>query len=84
MLLFVAIEPEGKDGHLFHSSNSLLYKIKKVRVLPRPQAKSSRSSTSSSSSSRVSITPDRNGFKERQLYQSLSNLLEGHLQVSDV
>ena len=33
-----------------------------------PQAKSSPSK--SSSNSRVSITPDRNGFKERQLYQS--------------
>ena len=40
--------------------------------------------SSSSSSSRVSITPDRNGFKERQLYQSLKNILEGHLQVSDI
>ena len=71
MLLFVAIEPEGKDGHLnvlFQSPNCLLQENKKVSVLPRPQAKSS---PSSSSSSRVSITPDRNGFKERKLYQSL-------------
>ena len=67
--LFVPIEPEGKDGHLnvlFQSSNCLLQENKKVRVLPRPQAKSS-----PSSSSRVSITRDRNGFKERKLYQSL-------------
>ena len=76
MLLFVAIDPEGKGGHfnvLFQSSNCLLQENKKVRVLPRPQDKSSPSSTSSSSSSnsRVSITLDRNGFKERQLYQSL-------------
>ena len=50
MLLFVAIEPEGKDGHfnvLFQSSNCLLYENKKVRVLPRSQAKSSPSSSSS-------------------------------------
>ena len=76
MLLFVAIDPEGKGGHfsvLLQSSNCLLLENKNVRVLPRPQAKYSPSSSSSSSSSnsRVSITPDRNGFKERQLYQSL-------------
>ena len=76
MLLFVAIEPEGKDGHFnvsFQSSNCLLYENKKVRVLPRSQAKSSPSSSSSSSSnsSRASTTRDRNGFKERKLYQSL-------------
>ena len=77
MLLFVAIKPEGKDGHfnaLFQSSNCLLKENKKVRVLPRSQANSSppsSSSSSSSSSSPVIITPDRDGFKERQLYQSL-------------
>ena len=54
VLLFVAIEPEGKDGHfnvLFQSSNCL---PKKIRVLPRSQAKSS-SSSSSSSSSRIGM-----------------------------
>ena len=75
MLLFVAIEPEGKDGHFIPVFKLFaLREQKKVRVLPRPQAKSSPSSTSSSSSSsnsQVSITPDRNVFKERQLYQSL-------------
>ena len=51
---------------------------------PGHSSPSSSSSLLSSSNSRVSITPDRNGFKERELYQSLWNLLEGHLQVSDI
>ena len=88
MLLFVAIEPEGKQGHfnvLFHFSNCLLQENKKARVFPHPQANSSpSSSTLSSNSSRASTTRDRNGFKEHKLYQSFSNLLEGHLQVSDI
>ena len=63
-----------QDGHLnvlFQSSNCLLQENKKARVLPRPQANSSPSSSSSSNSSRASTTRDRNGFKERKLYQLL-------------
>ena len=75
-LALCSTEPEDKDGHLnvlFQSSNCSLQDNKKARIFPRSQANSSPSSSSSSSSSnsRVSITPDRNGFKECQLYQSL-------------
>ena len=72
MLLFVAIDPESKGGHfsvLLQSSNCLLQENKKVRVLPRPQAKSSPSLSSSNSSSRPSITRDRNGFKDTNRFR---------------
>ena len=80
----VGLRKQGKDGRfnvLFQSSKLFAFREqKKTRVFPRPQANSSPSSSSSlsssstcnsSSNSRVSTTRDRNGFKERKLYQSL-------------
>ena len=70
MLLFAAIEPEGKDGHfsvLFQSSVCLKRTKKFVFYLvPRPNLLRRRRPKS-----RVNMTLDRKGLKEHKLYQSL-------------
>ena len=64
----------GKDGH-FHVLFKSPEEIKNARTVLVPRL-------IFSPSMGEYITPVRNGFKERQLYQPMA--LEFHLQVSDI